>query len=317
MSRRTEKTEYRRGILLGLTMAEIFIVILFLLLLSFISMFEVREQELATLKDKYDALVGKSSDNRVEKIKTIVMGSSPDMADDLINVLEMVPKWIERINLNQLKRDDAETPQQTISRILEQAKPPETNPASCETKLTDTQVALQTLEAETDVLRAQQKNYLTQVENKSLALPPCWPEPDGSWGDSIFKVDLNDKGMVIFDNAPPNRAEAKASLPLDTVKYGVVNSPSAFMTQTTPLYQWSRKNHCDFLVQVADKTGDKEKIHYKRLYNTVKGHFIIQDIKGSYSLQKKDEPETKEKNGSFFKNFFKPKKDKSNKDLYN
>lgn len=325
MSIKNHSVSYRRGVLLGLTMAEIFILIIFLLLLIFSSLLS-KEQKKYEEMEKKIVLVEKNKEI-VDRIVQII-DADPDITKELVSIVEGFPEIVKQIEENALKENEENT-QQVLARAIDKLKIEKEFESSNVNKTPEDQLKAlleekKSLENELSNIKGQNQNLVSQMEGKgrSVEPPPCWPDSNGRWKDSIFKVDLTNEGITIYDNAPPARANQKASLPLQNIKYGTLRTVSQFQAETRALFDWSLANKCRFLVLTYDNTGENEKLRYKHLReDIVRGFFIDREIKLSQkatrpatSTEKKGEEQDENEDNegsSFFGRIFKKPEDKS------
>lgn len=275
----SQNSSYRRGVILGLTMAEIFILVIFLLLLAFSDML-YRE------KEKNIAL-SEAMNNSNPRIATLIKSFSeqpPDMMDDVVGAVEELPEVVSFVKREALGNEN-EKVSATIMRAmvaLKEAKDKDALPqAEAESidfdKLTLPEAIeeIKVLQASSQNLVDQKKNLLStlQASGKGSDYPPCWPDKDGRATEYLFSVDLTNGGILMADMAPAHRAELKSRLPLDRIKLNVHRTIPQFMFETEPLLKWSNDNECRFYVFVKDKTGSAEKALYKRQLVAVEGSF--------------------------------------------
>lgn len=313
MSVSNNNSSYRRGVLLGLTMAEIVILIIFLLLLAFASLLDRAKKEnaaqAALLQDK----------PYIERIIRVFSSHPPDMAEDIVQIIEKLPDVVSLIKENKLEAA-GETLDQVILRGVEKLEAEKharesMGDAPIEQQLLAAIEKQKELEAETKNLTDQKKNLIAQI-GRGVDLPPCWPDNNGRPTEYLFKIDLTNDGIVMFDSAPTHRTEVKSRLPLQKIKYGVPRNIPQFREEAAPLFHWSQQKECRFYVTIYDRTGASEKALFKQLLLTVEGYFYKNLITSSVE-KAKEAPKEKEDN-SFFGGLFKKKDDnKRKRSIYN
>jgi len=103
---------------------------------------------------------------------------------------------------------------------------------------------------------------------------PCWVQPDGTI-DYLYDVVLESNGIRMRERRYPEREEESSSLLpiMPIVDPQEVLSQSEFVRRTYPLYERSKQLNCRFFVVIYDGTGPTEKEIYKSLLRTVEGHF--------------------------------------------
>jgi hypothetical protein len=120
-------------------------------------------------------------------------------------------------------------------------------------------------------------NYLqTQVEQlrqgTGIDPPPCWMDRDGS-PEYVFRVELTDRGMRLFNISPPRRVQTdvEAMEHLALIDEGHDYDPATFLRLTLPFYEIgvSRTEPfgpmgCRFWIRPVDRTGDRKEIFRER-----------------------------------------------------
>ena len=102
--------------------------------------------------------------------------------------------------------------------------------------------------------------------------PSCWYDRDGTVA-YLFDVALVGRGFVVdLARAPQHEAE-RALLPLDLVQTRSVVSQAQFLRQTRPVYAWSVERGCRFFVRAFDVTAADQKDLYKRRMRVLESRF--------------------------------------------
>ncbi|MXW00761.1 MAG: hypothetical protein F4X59_09985 [Holophagales bacterium] len=102
--------------------------------------------------------------------------------------------------------------------------------------------------------------------------PSCWYDRDGTVA-YLFDVALVARGFVVdLARAPEHEAE-RALLPLDLVQTGRVVTQAQFLRQTRPVYEWSVQRECRFFVRAFDLTAADQKDIYKRRMGALESRF--------------------------------------------
>jgi hypothetical protein len=115
-----------------------------------------------------------------------------------------------------------------------------------------------------------QNGALTAQLNGTL--PPCWIGPDGKI-QYIYDAHLRENGIVIADNHVPGREADQENLSVRGFVYGVPMDVGPFVTAGLPLLAYGRKNDCRFYVRVYDETRTQSKVRYKQLLAGVEDVF--------------------------------------------
>ena len=120
-------------------------------------------------------------------------------------------------------------------------------------------------------------NYLqTQVEQyrqgTGIDPPPCWLDRDGD-PEYVFRVELTDRGMRLFDISPPRRAQTdpEAMRHVAAIEEGREYDPATFLRLTLPFYEIgvartepSGPLGCRFWIRPVDLTGDRKEVFRER-----------------------------------------------------
>jgi hypothetical protein len=299
-------------------MAEIIMLIIFLLLLAFSTLLDRAKKENAA-----QAALIQMDKGYVERIVRVFSSQPPDMTEEIISTIERLPEVINRIKEQELAKDGNEPIEEVVMRGLEKIQAEKEardamGDAPVEQQLLAALAKQKELEAEARNLSDQKKSLISQIESKGRGVdwPPCWPDSTGKGAEFLFKIDLTNDGIVMFDNAPEHRAEEKARLPMQNIKYGVPRNIGQFQAETAPLFNWSKQKECRFYVLIYDKTGASEKALFKRLLITVEGSFY-KKLVTTATQEQAEKPQPKEEDKSFFGNLFGGGNKKPKKDTYN
>lgn len=318
MSVSRNNSSYRRGVLLGLTMAEIIMLIIFLLLLAFSTLLDRAKKENAA-----QAALIQMDKGYVERIVRVFATQPPDMTEEIVSTIERLPEVINRIKEQDLAKDGGEPVEEVVMRGLEKIQAEKEardamGDAPVEQQLLAALEKQKELEAEARNLSDQKKSLISQIESKGRGVdwPPCWPDSTGKGSEFLFRIDLTNDGIVMFDNAPAHRAEEKVRLPMQNIKYGVPRNIGQFQAETAPLFNWSKQKECRFYVLIYDKTGASEKALFKRLLITVEGSFY-KKLMTTPAQEQAENHQPKEEEKSFFGGLFGGGNKKPKKDTYN
>jgi hypothetical protein len=103
-------------------------------------------------------------------------------------------------------------------------------------------------------------------------LPPCARTAAGKPA-LVFDAVLNSDSIVLRETVIPELTASRAQWPTQAIQFGSALAPAAFLSQTQPLFAWSEQRMCRFFVNVIDATGAGEKLIYKTRLRTVEAHF--------------------------------------------
>lgn len=267
---------YRKGLVLGLTMAEVGILIIFVLLLliafdylrraEVVAQFAnktvvepVRLRELeraeASLHEIGEALGVKSSalpDDFARLVRAVeIAARSPGGETALVEAKEVI--------------GEMERAAERVARAAEKMEAGKGEQVAEEIKSLS--------------YRAEnQEGLLTRYENQLARLGqgvggrPCWVEPSGDI-DFLYDVVLRSDGISMRERVYPHRGEERARWPMPQVDPAEVLTAGEFLSRTAPLYEQARREGCVHFVVVYDGTALHEKEKYKDLLRSVEGHF--------------------------------------------
>ena len=306
---------YRRGAVLGLTIAEIFILLVFLMLLALMGvnrywseMFapwkpiiekytpeEIKvalelpdelEQELERLKRQIDELE-KDKKRLQQRIRTLVdsEGETGEKLEEALRLSDELHQQIERLRqqIEELKAEK-ERLQQRIRTLVDRER---------ESGESD-------LKRENDVLREKMR-----IIGKG-GTPPCWyqqiddtnPITKANWREKpyyLFDIVIREDHMEVQpvpippgsaedDGGKPYSDEAKG-LGLDTIPYGKPLTDREMRDAMSRLYELGKKGQlrtysCIFYVRVWDETPEASKDRWKRAHDSVLEQFF-----GTYQVR--------------------------------
>ena len=310
---------YRRGTLLGLTIAEIFILLIFLILLALLGLashWEEKEKgyiaarEAAHARERRREKVLSEWRDVIEfhtpkEIKTLhsriaAIQQQIDQYEDWINrehfdgqaelgKLLKEKEWLRRENQalddkNEAIRAEREKLQSDNERLSEERK-----------SLHE--------QAETEKRNADQARKELSVLRKKGENPPCWyktvaagPGKTRERAYYIFDIAVYDDAMVVrHRQPPPGRAEdddgplyADEALSLSRITYNTRLTDTELVEQMRPLHDLGkagkvRSYPCIFSVMVWDKTSPHAKARWKRAHDN-----ILEALFGTYNV--KDDP---------------------------
>tara|TARA_R110001599_G_scaffold72551_1_gene201235 strand:+ start:6505 stop:7488 length:984 start_codon:yes stop_codon:yes gene_type:complete len=310
MSFMREEGAYRRGTILGLTFAEIMLLLLFVLLIALAYFLQhkedevrqarhdqqIAEKQLTDITSKFEALAGGKDFTQVIKDTFLEL----TLAKDTIQAQkEQIVALREEKAANDSVREKAEawdrmaegfegnpSAEEIIEKVEAGANSRAVEAAVERSGLpSDPEALRQALED----LREYEKLAVDAVSQKAEAerlvdywrrraglsneLPPCWINRETSQAEYIFDIAMSSKGLSVFPRPPNYRETEMAELPLEGVRYEVPTDVATFRQMFRPLYAWSEKKECRFFVRAFDKTEAHEKELFKRLLLTTEGFF--------------------------------------------
>ena len=302
-SRTADEREQRRGLILGLTLAEVLLLLLFLLLL-------VLSSQIKTWRDRYEQL-----DGTLEELKPLQEAVTAGGALDVKNVQELVTRFQNLQNsereISRLKAENADLAKQSelvkslggvsdsklrdvtsaikraaeidpndppaalkraldvIERLGTSTRPDQVRPLSEMTAGPELEQKVASLEADREQIRRERDNLMRGPGN-GLTYPSCWTTATGQT-EYIFDVTLSDAGVRVR-NATAARANDKAWGIVGPFARDTTINENVFIGATKKLFEWSKGQNCRFYTIVRDATGSS-KARYKHLQQMVQGNF--------------------------------------------
>lgn len=240
---RGHDSAHRRGLVMGLTMAEIMLMILFILLLVMGVLVENRDRvihhqqkRLADLQalDHYVADVLKDTGGRMT-------------VTDIIQRIERDNQKVLDLQREVAALRSQAASGRAIEDIIKEIKREGGDPTPSE--IAAKLQATDKLTHENTTLAGQVTQLTNQIKaaGRGNEFPSCWVTPDGKV-QSIFELVLSPSGIVVKDHTPPDRLTDKAALPLSGVRYDTPLAVDEFISQMRPLYSWSIAKGCRFYV---------------------------------------------------------------------
>ncbi len=305
--RMANPAEYRRGVILGLTLAEILMLLVFLLLLSSGAILARRAREMAALRasiSKYDSLMAPIAEQAARR------GISVRDTDQLVS---LIVRGAEAEGLRQeLGRKESEL---AAARAAEARATAERDKAV--SQLSEGAKELAAKAAEDDTLRAmlaratsdrtpaperlqriiernaktaaadlnltgqnaQMRSELARLKgNGGSGLPYCWTTLDGH-PLYMLRVELHDDGIVVHEIDPRTRPDDSAWQLLSNVPRGTLIQMSAFLSQVGPLQTAGATAKCRYAVQAFDATAATNKPGYKSLMGHLWTAFMVHEVR--------------------------------------
>ncbi len=282
-----QAASYRRGFVLGLTMAETILLLTFVVLMLLVVGFARRELQIAAARQDTEALeaivralhlAGTTPEERDRRLAAVVATAEAAAAagiewDDAFvelvkGVISHTRQDASLVDIAKALRDEKKA-FDDMRRQLEDALGGDA----------DAGKALQELiaqagrdRAEVERLTGKNRDLTDQVKRLGGVLPSCWVE--NGRPVYVFDVVLASDGLRMRDRAPERfRPERDRLLGSAEVDPGRTYTPAEFHTITRPMFDDSVKQECRYYVVIYDGTAADEKSRYKALMQTVEGHF--------------------------------------------
>lgn len=296
MNSQHDNTMYRRGVILGLTMAEIVILIVFCLLLLLNILVGKKNEEIkqiveelnktkktmqvlaehpdiiAELNQLYSALDKTSFDDAFKEL-LLIKNENFNIKKQLYALHEKTDrtnKLNDLFDKFNIEIDEISDTMQTVLFVKNEF--PEIFTDKEKIKELPHKIARLKQEIKTQQNRGAYLQKKLDKLGHGTEKPACWADSSGKT-EYIFQVALTSKGIVVHNNKLPNRAIEQKELPIDHISFDKELSTKAFRKSTRALFEWSEKNECRFFVKVFDKTKSEEKKIYKNRLRIVEEHF--------------------------------------------
>lgn len=107
---------------------------------------------------------------------------------------------------------------------------------------------------------------------KGTEVPSCWTLDDGTI-EYIYDVNLTPAGLVVRGTDLPERASERQTLPVQNIVLNQDVSEQLFLSSTSDLFEWSKSRKCRFFVRVFDSTGPTDKKLYQDRLRAVEARF--------------------------------------------
>ena len=239
----TDRKSYNHGLVLGLTMAEVVILIIFVLLLAFAAL-----------------LVGQRDKRKeAEQIAEMRQDTIFSLQKKLKQFAE-IQEWLrEGKSIEEVQRELVvfSNTKQQLKKYREAAQEHGFSPDPDSVR---------------DALRIAREYEDRMSAGKGTEVPSCWVRADESI-EYIFDINLTPKGLVVRETGLPHRREERRALKLQNIVLNQDISEASFLSATSSLFEWSKSNRCRFFVRVFDSTGPTEKSTYQSRLKTVEAHF--------------------------------------------
>lgn len=278
--------EYRRGMVLGLTLAETLLLLMFLLLMALGALLWRREAELAAAKTDAATATAKAAHEQREREKLtsalaslipelwergVAVPDAQTLAVKLVEA-ERARRQIDELasSLTEVRADLAEARRQRdalATRVQELERQLGPEGADLPSRLQDLERQRDDLHA--GLAREQRKREQAETELRDLRerirrggslYPPCGPD------EFSFRVTILDQGRAIVEDisTPAGRRHEAWEL-IRPFPRGTPISLSQFLGATRAYAEWghARQPECRFGVRVLDRTSAANKDGYK------------------------------------------------------
>lgn len=271
-----QNTSYRKGLVLGLTMAEAALLIIFvLLLLLAFTEFRRRALQLAfqnqTPVSKPELLQLRQSQEQLTSVGEALGVSESLPPDDFSRLVRVLVEQSKAANGTSALQEASKTLREMhlardeMERRLRASGMDSTDEVAKDVERQEFRLANQDGQ-----IKFLQRQLAAVGQGKGER--PCWAQRSGII-DYLYDVVLVSNGIRMRVHENQGRARELSLLPAPQVNPTEVLSEAQFYERTRPLFLYSLKQDCRFFVVVYDGTGPYEKALYKSHLRTVEGHF--------------------------------------------
>jgi len=309
-SRIADEREQRRGLILGLSLAEVLLLLLFLLLL--LLGYKVQQsQERAKGAEQREAQLSATLAELKPLQQALVLGGAPDVnsVQQLIARFQNLQKLEQELaavraqNTELMKQSELfkslgltsdEKLSSVATTVRRAAEVDPNDPPAILKRAMDVLDRLGSATQPNQVKPLSQmvagpeadkriaeleadKDQLTRERNNlmrignGLTYPSCWTTAAGQT-EYIFDVTLTDTGVRV-KNATPSRVSDAAWRLVGAFPRDTEVNEGTFISSTKGLLEWSKRQSCRFYTIVRDATGPTNKERYKKLRQMVERNF--------------------------------------------
>jgi hypothetical protein len=285
-----DEREHRRGLVLGLTLAEVLILLLFLLLLALGARLAKLHKEAS---DAQASLAGLQP--LLEEVRRRAKDGSPNLEELVAKLLRLqeLERTIAALRtkasaLDALGPDPLRKAQEYDALMKSAANiNPNDPPAVLKQaldllekhgveQLSQLSSANEELRQRNTALAGEGERQRRQIETmigkgKGTTHPSCWQDGDGQ-PQYIFDVTIRDTSLVVVD-ATEGRANDPAWKLVEPFARDAEIPAQTFQSATRKMFDWSKGQNCRFFAIIRDGTGPTSKEPYKRMRTLVEGHF--------------------------------------------
>jgi hypothetical protein len=306
-----DEREHRRGLVLGLTLAEVLLLLLFLLLLALGRQMDYWRATAQEVQQKYDELGATMETMRPLQQALAKADGGIDTVSELIQRLSRVQQMERTVaqlqaensalgsqvtvirNLgaegkklsamtsayeHAMKIDPSDPPAvlkralDVIDRLGTGTTPEQVKPLAEMTADFDIKQSFASVEADRDKIRRERDNLMRS--GNGLTYPSCWTAANGQT-EYMFEITTKDAGLIVKDAAPPSRVNDPAWKYVDAIQKASVINERTFDSATNKLFAYGKQQNCRFYSILRDDTGRESKERYKQLRSLVENHFYV------------------------------------------
>ena len=282
---------YRRGLVLGLTLAETLLLVLFILLLVYAALGQQRDKKMKDQEDQIASLslrIDSGVDRLARELTQSGIASNPDelsrklnrltdemarnaqLQKDLSTYQRLVPTASEAKQLADAfdVQQSPETPLQILDRHLARTTTaPATTTSDAPKTLAEALAALERMSGQLDYYEHQQL-----TAGNGLSYPPCWQRD----GRIVYMYDA----LLLDDGLRLSVTDDRTGLDLAGLRANGAEPPlgqtitrQTFLAQTKGLHAWSVTQGCRFYARIIDGTSAGNKSGYIQARRAVEDRF--------------------------------------------
>jgi hypothetical protein len=270
-SSREDELVYRRGLVMGLTMAEVMVLILFALLL----LIGAQSRRISEGQKDKDQLVAVAA----------AMGIGPREIPENFDRLVAAATLVNEVARHAANNEERQTALRDAKELVELGREAREMFGRNAVGQSRTEAAKNFIKSAGDAFSRNGKRFgssqmwvsdaVNAQEKESgsgRVLPPCVQGPEGK-PSYLFTARLFNQQIQLEDRDLVAVRGTEAGVLLEQiVRYEFLNSTD-FLQQTSALFEWSKARSCRFFVWIDDATGATEKRLYKERLRTVGQHF--------------------------------------------
>ena len=248
---------YRSGMVLGLTLAEIMVLLVFMMLLAAAALLLQQDSAVGALDDRVRGLAAARAEIQVVQARVTGLETALDQSRRIAEQADQARAQSEGAARRQYSQATA-----TLATLTED--------------LAAARGEAQTLGGQ----NAQMRGEIQRIHgNAGSGLPYCWTASDGK-PVTLLRITLRDTGVVAQDPAPRPRAEDTLWTKLVVLPRDQLLPMEIFLTQVGAAIEKSNSDRCRHALEVIDGTGPSNKRGYKSLMNQLWGNFLLREVGG-------------------------------------
>ncbi len=298
----SDHREYRRGVILGLTLAEILVLLVFLLLLSTGAVLARRDKEVLELRadvERYQSLLqpaldvahqagvdikdtdelvallqkGKDADRLGRELErtTSALAQVREEAARAESEVGKLKAVLDGMSAGQRETLDKAADDDALAAVLKRAGAGAGRPSEQIKPLVAKDLNL-------TGQNAQMRAELARLKgNGGSGLPYCWTTLEGR-PLYMLRVELQDDGVLVHDIQPRPKPEDAAWPVLDAVARDSLMPVNQFLAETSAMQAMATAGKCRYALLAIDATARTNKPGYKMLMGRLWSAFMVHEV---------------------------------------